>query len=269
MITVFERHRADLRTLSDAGTLMLSDLHLRLLAQDGKLGDPSAEKVARRIKGTFERRYQTWFSEAAALIRQLLPERHAEFVELYQSDNGNGATTVANYCIRDWLRGVRISTGRQTRQDDEDLHDLATVSNRFTLQLAILRATSRRFESGLFDIWRSVQSDVLSSELQTARSLAERGFPRAAGAVAGIVLVKHLGELAQSHDVEVPEACAEIATLGDVLKKEKVIDMKAWQEVRRLGDIRRLCDHVRERDPTAEEVEELISGVERITRTVR
>ncbi|MCG3202050.1 MAG: hypothetical protein NFCOHLIN_01923 [Gammaproteobacteria bacterium] len=268
MTSVFERHRADLQTLSDSGTLMLSDLHLRLLAQDGKLSDPSSEKVARRIRGTFERRYQAWFSEAAALIRQLLPERHAEFVELYHSDNGSGVTTVANYCIRDWLRGVRISTRRDARQDG-DLHDLATVSNRFTLQLAILRAASRRFESGLFDIWRSVQSDVLSSELQTARSLAERGFPRAAGAVAGVVLVKHLGELAQSHDVDVPEACAEIETLGDVLKKENVIDMRAWQDVRRLGDIRRLCDHVRERDPTAAEVEELISGVERITRTVR
>lgn len=269
MTTVFERHRADLQTLSDTGTLMLSDLHLRLLAQDGKLSDPSSEKVASRIKGTFERRYQAWFSEAAALIRQLLPERHAEFVELYRSEGGDPVTTVASYCIRDWLRGVRISAGRHTRREEDDLHNLATVSNRFTLQLAILRATSRRFESGLFDIWRSVQSDMLSSELRTARALAEHGFPRAAGAVAGVVLVKHLGELAQSHDVEVPAACAEISTLGDALKKEEVIDMKAWQDVRRLGDIRRLCDHVRERDPTAEEVEELISGVERITRTVR
>lgn len=268
MMTVFEKHRAELKHLSDIGTLMLSDLHLRLLAQDGTLSDPSSEEVARRIKGTFERRYQPWYSEAAALIRQLLPERHVEFVELYQFDSGNGVTTVANYSIRDWLRGVRISTAPRARHGNE-LHDLATVSNRFTLQLAILRAASRRFESGLFDIWRSVQADVLNSELQTARSLAERGFPRAAGAVAGVVLVKHLGDLAQSHSVSVPEACAEIAALGDVLKEENVIDMNSWQDVRRLGDIRRLCDHVRERDPTPEEVEELISGVERITRTVR
>lgn len=35
-----------------------------------------------------------------------------------------------------------------------------------------------------------------------------------------------------------------------------------------LGDIRNLCDHNKDRDPKKEEVEDLISGVEAIIKTV-
>lgn len=37
--------------------------------------------------------------------------------------------------------------------------------------------------------------------------------------------------------------------------------------IQHLGDIRNLCDHNKDREPTKEEVEELINGIDQIIKT--
>ncbi len=53
-----------------------------------------------------------------------------------------------------------------------------------------------------------------------------------------------------------------------MLKKDGIIDTPLWRQIQRLGDIRNLCDHNKEREPTREDVQELIDGVEKITKTL-
>ena len=48
----------------------------------------------------------------------------------------------------------------------------------------------------------------------------------------------------------------------------EVLDIPSWRQIQRLGDIRNLCVHKKERDPTNDEVEELINGVEKYTKTL-
>jgi uncharacterized protein (UPF0332 family) len=59
-----------------------------------------------------------------------------------------------------------------------------------------------------------------------------------------------------------------ISTFNDALKDSNVIDIPQWRFVQRLGDLRNLCDHDGDREPSKEEVTELIDGVEKLTKTV-
>ena len=55
---------------------------------------------------------------------------------------------------------------------------------------------------------------------------------------------------------------------NDALKEGGVIDIPQWRFIQRLGDLRNLCDHNKDREPTKDEVAELIDGVDKLTKTV-
>lgn len=47
-----------------------------------------------------------------------------------------------------------------------------------------------------------------------------------------------------------------------------VIEVSIWRSIQRLGDIRNLCGHNKDREPLKDEVEELIYGTDKLTKTV-
>src|SRR5207249_4579209 len=80
-------------------------------------------------------------------------------------------------------------------------NDFAIIVMRFKTQLSILEATERRFESTLFDIKQLVQADLFDSELDSARELVKHKFLRGAGAICGVILEKHLAQVALNHGI--------------------------------------------------------------------
>ena len=68
-------------------------------------------------------------------------------------------------------------------------------------QLNILKAVQARFESSLFDIKQLVQADLFDDELAAAKMLNKNKFVRAAGAIAGVVLEKHLDQVLKNHNL--------------------------------------------------------------------
>lgn len=52
------------------------------------------------------------------------------------------------------------------------------------------------------------------------------------------------------------------------MKENNSIDVPTWRFIQRLGDLRNICGHNKEREPTKEEVEELISGTDKILKTI-
>lgn len=265
MTTNLDRYKTDLEKLVAVGEKMLLDLHGRHLLEKGNV-KPEKKKLLEELKGTFEREYQRWYTEASSLIRQLIPDRIAEFQDLYKGDGKRKETTIQSYHIQDWLNGVRSGVHTYTKEKLYD--DFAIITMRFSTQQSILEAVKSRFESSLYDIRQLVQADLFDSELDAARELAKSGFLRAAGAVAGVVLEKHLGQVASNHSVTTRKHHPTISDFNDLLKTSSVLDVPAWRNIQRLGDLRNLCDHNKHRDPTKEEIEELVDGVEKLTKTL-
>jgi hypothetical protein len=113
-----------------------------------------------------------------------------------------------------------------------------------------------------------VQADLFDSELDSAKELNKNKFTRGAGAIAGVVLEKHLGQVLTNHNLKSTKKNASISDYNDILKSSEVYDTPTWRKIQHLGDIRNLCDHNKTREPKQEEVDELISGVDAIIKTV-
>ena len=251
-----QKYKADFENLVTLGEQMLKDLADR---------HKNGENVETNGAVDFEVNYQNWYTESCALIKQLLPDRLTEFEHLYKGDNRRKEIDSSTYNIQDWLRGIRANKNSIGRRF---FNDVFVITMRFQTQFTILSSLERRFDSSLFDIRQLVQADLFDSELDAARELTGRGFLRAAGAVAGVVLEKHLGQVCENHGIRIRKKNPAIGDFNDLLKGGSVLDVPSWRQIQRLGDIRNICDHNREREPAKDEVDELINGVEKYTKTL-
>jgi hypothetical protein len=125
-----------------------------------------------------------------------------------------------------------------------------------------------RFESSLFDIRQLVQADLFDSELDAAEELIKQGFTRAAGALAGVILERHLNQVCLNHNIKISKKDPGISDLNDILKDASVLDIPQWRSIQYLADIRNLCDHNKKVEPTIEQVNELVAGVKKVTKTL-
>jgi hypothetical protein len=221
-------------------------------------------KISQFLKAlpSFTQTYQSWYSEAKALIRQLLPDRLADFARHYETPKPRKDITYSNYRIEDYLQHVHVTFAGEVKVGPN-----AAVPQ-FRQQMAILRSCKTRFESSLFEIRQLVQADLLDSELDAARELAKHKFYRAAGAVAGVVLEKHLAQVCANHATKIAKAKPTINDFNEALKVADVIDVPNWRFIQHLADIRNLCDHDRKVEPTDAQVHDLVEGVAKVSKTV-
>lgn len=248
MATNLDKYKKDLEDLIILGDALLEDL--------------SKNKYK---ANSFFSNYQRWYSETCEVIKQLLPNRFAEFERLYSGEKRKNITGYT-YTIQDWLLGIRAPINKLTGKKWFD--DFPAMAMRFQNQLLILKSARSRFESSLFDIQQLVRADLFDSEVDIARELLKNGFSRAAGAVAGVVLEEHLKQVCSNHNVKVKKKNPHISDYNEALKGENVIDIPNWRFIQRLGDLRNLCVHKKDREPVKDEVDELIKGVAKITKTL-
>ncbi len=213
---------------------------------------------------SFKGEYQTWYSEAQALIKQLLPDRLQDFIRYYEKPKGRKEITVENYRIEDLLQGL---TGTRGYQKEVVVGPSAAIPH-FQQQLAILASVKERFESSLFNISELVQADLFDSELDAAKELSKKKFTRAAGALAGVVLERHLSQVCENHNIRIRNRSPGISNLNDALKENNVIELPDWRFIQHLADIRNLCDHNKEKEPSVEQVDDLIAGVMKVIKTI-
>ncbi len=264
MTTNLDRYKKDLDSLFLVAKKMDADLTVRALEERGKLS-PEHQEIKKKYEGTFEREYQSWYTEAHSVIRQIIPDRLKEFELLYQGEGKRKQINATTFTIQDWLTGVRSNTDSYGKKY---FGDVAIASMRFQTQRGILSSAEKRFQSSLFDIRQLVQADLFDSELDVSRELLKHGFLRAAGAVSGVVLEKHMGEVCNSHNTPITKKSPCISDFNDALKTAGVVDVPTWRFIQRLGDLRNLCDHNKSREPTKDEISELIEGTSKITKTL-
>ncbi|MEN6551871.1 MAG: hypothetical protein ABFC34_03185 [Methanobacterium sp.] len=227
-----------------------------------KLGEKAGEFI--KELPSFCSDYQKWYSESLVLIKQLLPDRLVDFIELYEKPKNRKKITYENYKISDYLQNLNVTFGPLK---EKVVGPYAAIPV-FQQQLAILVSIESRFESSLFDIHQLVQADLFDSELDAARELLKNKFVRSAGALAGVVLEHHLDVVCKNHNLTYGKKTMHISDFNELLKRENVIDIPQWRYIQLLSDYRNLCDHDKQKEPSQEQVNELISGVEKITKTV-
>lgn len=268
MISNLERYKKDLDSLLAKGEELAMSLQHYCFKSNfeesvqKQFGDGSKKYLD--SLPDFHKAYQSWYSEAKALVKLLLPDRLDDFVRHYEKPKSRKEITLETYRIEDCLLGVSVRRGYQK----EEIAGPQGAILHFEQQRAILNSVKARFESSLFEIRQLVQADLFDSELDASKELLRQKFARAAGALAGVVLEKHLWQVCESHSLKIGKKNPGISDLNDLLKQNSVIDVPQWRFVQHLGDLRNLCDHSKKAEPTVAQVDDLISGVIKITKTV-
>ena len=195
----------------------------------------------------------------------MLPDRVSDFTRYYEKPRSRKSITYVTYVIEDYLEGLTVYV---TAQGNTKAIKAEAAILRFDQQLSIVDSIRERFRSSLFDIRQLAQADLFDSELDAAKELAKNRFTRAAGALAGVVLERHLKEVCGNHNVTIRKSNPQISDLNDALKSAAVIDTPQWRSIQHLGDLRNLCAHDKESEPTADQTNDLLAGVSKLTKTV-
>ena len=146
--------------------------------------------------------------------------------------------------------------------------DTHSVARRRVLnQLQILKSLESRIDSILQDVKGHLMADIQDAELKVADQLRKVSL-RAAGTLAGVVLEGHLQRVIQNHNITIRKKSPTIADLNDPLKSAGVYDNPTWRKIQLLADIRNLCSHKKEREPTDDEIVELITGVNTVIKSI-
>lgn len=210
----------------------------------------------------FQYDYQRWYTKAVKAVASLAQDRYAEFRGYYEVDPKRKSLGYGTYVIQDFLKGVAPG-GYQY----EGFDTRAQVLTCFFNQLTILLSIEERVDSVLSNIEGELYAELQDSEVVVARQLAKVSL-RAAGALVGVVIEGHLQKIASAHEVKLAKKNPTIADLNDPLKAASVIDTPAWRKISFLADLRNICSHKKDVEPTKEQVEELIQGAEWLTKNV-
>lgn len=269
MILSLEKYKKDLDKLINDGDQLLNAMQFECHPEEFENAIKKILKTKKEIDEVkkkipaFNDKYQSWYSESLAIVRFLLPDRVGDFIKLYEKPKGRKEIAYGNYIIEDYLQNLRVTSGL----GDVKVAPYAAIPQ-FQQQLNILKSVKQRFESSLFDIKQLVQADLFDSELEAAKELNKRGFVRGAGAIAGIVLEKHLAQVCDNHNIKIAKKNSTVNDLNQLLKDREIVETKDWRFIQHLGDLRNLCDHNKKKEPKKENIEELISGVEKISKTI-
>lgn len=210
--------------------------------------------------------YQIWYSRAYKVVEALGDERLEEFISYYKVDSKRKTISTSNYVIQDYINGrLTIQTSNYPFGAEVDGNNI--VRRRVINQLQILKSLESRIDSVLQDVTGYLLADIQDSELEVADQLRQISL-RAAGALAGVILEGHLQRVTQNHNISIRKKFPTIADLNDPLKNKGVYDNPTWRRIQYLADIRNLCSHKKDQEPTNDEVVELISGVNWVIKSV-
>lgn len=263
-MTNLQKYKDDLKALIEKSLLLHGSLILEITdnATEKRKFIKYIEENKLKIIN-FKIEYEKWYSEALEVIKQILPRRYDDFKRQYRVEKRKEIDHLT-YTISDYIIGIQVTKG----DGETVVVDRKAALPKFEQQVNILKAAERRFKSSLFDIKQILQADLFDSEIEAARELLKNGYVRAAGAVAGVVLETHLQQVCAKHEITVKAKRPCITDYNEALKKEETIELPTWRGIQQLADLRNLCDHKKTREPKPEEIEELIDGVDKISKTV-
>jgi len=259
-----EQIRKSLEALIDRGDLLMM-----------ALGYENAEKEQKKkfelyikAKGleasklpSFNSNYEIWYSEALQYVKKFIPDRTNDFISLYKNEKRK-EITYSTYTISDAIIGIHITRGGETRADPQ------SALPKLIQQNSILKSAIKLVDSVIYSMSFSIRADLFDSELDAASELLKSGFLRAVGAMCGVILEKHLAQVCIHHEISLKKKSPTINDYNEVLKDSSIIDLPTWRYLQMLGDLRNICCHDKNIEPTKEQANDLLNGTIKITKTV-
>lgn len=264
MSTNKEDIKSELKKLSSKSRLILYSEFL-------DKGSPSEENIRameenekfikfRKEKDSTQSEYQQWYTKASSVIKQIAPDRYKEFCELYKLEKRPPKSIdFTTYTISDYLIGLKVSRGYE-----EVVNPFTAFFSKFESQIAILDSCITSIDSKLTAIEGVLQYELFENELEASKDLLKKKHLRVAGVLAGVTLETHLKSICNNRGITFRKKNPTIADFNEELKGNEIIDIPTWRHIQRLGDIRNLCAHPKDREPKTDEVEDLIRGTEKV-----
>lgn len=192
-----DRIKTELKGLVEQGNLLYDSFSYELATKDQKetfRKNLLERKPEIKVLPKFNSHYETWYSKALQYIRLFAPDRLNDFVTLYKNEKRKQLDGLS-YTISDAIIGVTASRG------GVQIVGPSAALPKVLQQISILEATENLIDSSINTLQFSVRADLFDSELDAAQELFKSGFFRAAGAMCGVVLEKHLGQVCDKHEI--------------------------------------------------------------------
>jgi len=167
-----------------------------------------------------------------------------------------------DYYIQDYLKGVAPNSWNTPNFDAKE-ETLKNVSNQYTILVSI----NDRIDTVLSDIQTNLLIELQDTELETAKSLIKINL-RASGIIAGVVLESYLSSVTKNHGITFRKKNPTLSDFNEALKSDNIYGTAEWRKVSYLGDIRNICAHKKNDEPTKEQIEDLINGVNWVTKNI-
>ena len=190
--------------------------------------------------------YQQWYTESSPIVKQLIHDRFDEFSESYFQDDLDALLSIPR---------------------EEGLNPSNAVLLKMRRQCLILMASKSQLDGAVSNLRQIVQADLFDSELDAARELLDKGFTRAAGALAAVALERSLNDLMDDNGITFNSPKPTIGSMNEQLKSTGVYGIPVWRRVQWFADIRNQCDHVRDGEPKGDDVKAMIDGIDRFIKT--
>ena len=262
MSSNIDKYKKDLDKLLSDGFLLLASIWSECEPEKFK-------ETFKNFDGTFNNfpnfkdKYQSWYSESLAIIKALLPNRLNDFIRYYERPKSRKEVNHSNYVIEDYFQGLSLRNG-----NGKIVASPSDAIPMYQQQYHILKSLKNIFESSLYNLKQSIQVDIYDSELRTAKELNKEGFVRAAGAVSGVVLAKHLSQVCSNHSVSINMNKPSLSDYYQLLKDNNIIDTNTGSLIQHLSQLRNLVEHNNDSELTKEQVADLIAGTDKIIKTV-
>jgi hypothetical protein len=210
----------------------------------------------------FRYKYQSWYSKAIKSIEFLAPDRLQEFKSYYEINPKRKSLGYGTFVIQDYFKGVAPNEIQHP-----DFNSINQVLICCVNQLTILQAAQERIDSVLQDLRGVILADLQDEEIATANALKKVNL-RAAGALSGVIVERHLLNVVANHGISISKRNSTIANLNEALKAADIIDIPTWRKISYLADLRNLCSHKKDKDPSTAQVDELLDGIAWLVKNV-
>ncbi len=195
----------------------------------------------RRIPVEFVRKCSKWYASSLAILETNMASRRSEMSPLMQFFNEQDYVTQSG----------QLAMAREIRQIQHLIGSIPSY-----------------MEGRLYDLELGLAQEFTRDQLVEAEVLLKARHTRAAGAMAGVLLERHLKLLCDRSQSPIKYASkATISTLNDSLWKASVYKQTEWRRVQWMGDVRNECDHANATEPERKDVQKLIHDVKEFVAT--